>query len=232
MRIIWINPVVKQMYEPGCLERFLKKHGFRQEECRKDWTETVRQEYAAAVEHAACPVADVRCPEVERLLREDYGGCGVLIPDIEPILLHCAREISGREELRGMEKVITTPCRSLADAGNRLELPDTRFVSWKQLLEEFSGAPEGKQPEQSPIPPGFFHAMGSLASSITGEDRIREYLRKKNYGETRMIEMLFCRDGCHHGDGIVGCGGGGIVSCGGDGIMGCGANRIMGCGRK
>lgn len=207
MRVIWINPVVRQMYDHDCLHRFLEKHGYRQAECRSDWGEKVRQEYGKAAQTTKLPVADVRCPEVEKLLRGTYEGCGVVVPKIEPILIHCAREISGRRELQGIEKVITTPCQSLADMGNALKLQDTSFVSWKRFLQEVSDAPKGRQLEKSPIPPGFFQPLGCPVTSVTGEASIRDYLQKRDYGKARLIEMLMCEGGCHHGDGVIGCGG-------------------------
>lgn len=203
MRFIWINPVVKQMYAPDCLDEFLQKHGYRQVFCRKDWVKTVWQEYGTLVEQSRSPVADVRCPAVERLLREEYGSCGIFVPRIEPILLHCAREISGRVELQGKEKIITTPCRILADMGNEQKLPDTRFVSWKQFLWELSDTLPGRRLGESPIPPGFFQPLGCRAVSLTGEDAIRNYLREDGSGDPRVIEMLFCKGGCHHGDGVI-----------------------------
>lgn len=204
MRFIWINPVVKQMYDPDCLDQFLQKHGFRQAECREDWIGAVLREYDTLEKNSDCPVADVRCPAVERLLREEYEACGILIPHIEPILLHCAREISSRIELQGKEKIITTPCRILADMGNEQRLPDTRFVAWNQFLRELSDTLPGKRLEESPIPPGFFRPLGCHVASITGEAAIRSYLQESDCGKARVIEMLFCRGGCHHGDGVIG----------------------------
>ena len=73
----------------------MKNHGFCRVNCREDWGTAVREKYRKLTKEVTGAVADVRCPVVERLLREmDHPG--LTAPDIEPILLHCAREISGR----------------------------------------------------------------------------------------------------------------------------------------
>ena len=47
-------------------------------------------------------------------IREYINEEETLIPQIDPILIHCGIEISNREDLKGKKKVITTPCESLA----------------------------------------------------------------------------------------------------------------------
>ena len=203
MRYIWINPVVDRMYDRSCLHLLLQKHGYLRVECRENWGQRVLKEYKRLAESSQVPVADVRCPKVWKLLEERYKGNGILIPAIEPILMHCARVIAGREELKGKAKVITTPCEILADIGNKAKLPETRFVSWKQFLLELGERLESEKLESSPIPPGFFQNLQCLVVSITGEDEVCSYLKNGDYGAARMIELLWCRDGCHHGDGVI-----------------------------
>lgn len=69
------------------------------------------------------------CPEAVRLLEEiqkepenESGIENLKVAPIEPILLHCARELSTRPDLADGEKIITTPCQSLAVLGNSLGL--------------------------------------------------------------------------------------------------------------
>lgn len=202
MIYIWINPVVDQMYDRDSLDCFLLRHGYLRVECQGDWGREVREKYKKLVEQTKGPVADVRCPAVEKLLREQYGAGEILIPEIEPILMHCAREISGREALKGKEKIIVTPCQALADLGKEAELPKTRFVSWKAFLEELGERPKARYLSASPIPPGFFKGLECPAVSVTGEDEITDYLRTGKYRTAGMIELLWCKDGCHHGDGV------------------------------
>ena len=58
-----------------------------------------------------------------------------LIPEIDPILIHCGIELANREDLKGKKKIITTPCESLANYGNKKNLEDTVFISWKEFIK-------------------------------------------------------------------------------------------------
>lgn len=215
MAYIWINPVVASMYEPKTLDEFLEKHGYKQVKTSEDWLHIVKEKYRAAVNEAKGPVMDMRCPKSREVMDSAGIVSEVTLPAIEPILIHCAREISEREDLRGEEKVITTPCQALADMGNALNLPDTRFVSWSRLLKTFDDAPLkdketliSKTLKESPIPPGFFEELKLQTVSLTGEDEIQEYFQthfaKGTPNNVQLVEMLFCKHGCHNGDGICG----------------------------
>ena len=210
MAYIWINPVTESMYESKALTEFLQRHGYKQVKAKVDWINIVKEKYQIAVSKAASPVMDMRCPKAKEVL-DDLGVTSDLtIPTIEPILIHCAREISTRKDLQGEEKVITTPCQVLADMGNALKLPNTIFMPWNRFLMMYGDRPiEHKLRqtlEKSPIPPGFFEGMGLKTVSLTEEDEIREYFQKRNSKDTteniQLVEMLFCKNGCHNGDGI------------------------------
>ena len=191
MAYIWINPVAESMYEPHALTDFLKKHGYEQIKTTGDWLNVVKEKYRMEVQEADKPVIDMRCPKTKEVLDESGVTSNVTIPEIEPILIHCARELSGREDLQGEEKVITTPCKALADMGNALKLPNTWFVPWNQFLRTLGGKPTGyilkhnsypdsitipQSPQESPIPPGFFKGLEFNTASVTGEDEILGYL--------------------------------------------------------
>ncbi len=117
-------------------------------------------------------LADARCPEAVRLLEEiqkepenESGIENLKVAPIEPILLHCARELSTRPDLADGEKIITTPCQSLAVLGNSLGLENTRFIAWNRLA---GGEVRVRAIEDSPIPPG-----GILRESAGKMDRRR-----------------------------------------------------------
>lgn len=136
---------------------------------------------------------------------------GLAVPAIEPILLHCAREITGRPELWGEKKIITTPCQALADAGNELGLSDTEFIPWNRLLERLEPSRwpgDGNRLkagtlEESPIPPGFFSSLGEV-DSVTGPDAVERYLGRECWKGVKLVELLYCDGGCHNGDGVTG----------------------------
>ncbi len=214
MTYIWINPVAEGMYEPKKLTNFLQKHGYKQVKVTDDWLNIVKEKYQIAVTKASDrPVMDMRCPKTKQVMDEMDVTSKFTVPEIEPILIHCAREISVREDLQGEEKVITTPCQALADMGNALELPYTTFVTWNQFLTILNDRPLKDEKtltawplKESPIPPGFFKGLEVQTVSLTGEDEIREYFQtrfaKGTSNNVQLVEMLFCKHGCHNGDGV------------------------------
>ena len=210
MTYIWINPVTESMYESKALMEFLQKHGYQQVKVSEDWLNIVKEKYRATVMGASGPVIDIRCPKTKQVLDKMGITSKFTVPTIEPILIHCAREISEREDLQGEEKIITTPCKALADMGNALKLPQTIFMTWNHFLAKFDDRPTENQPtkqlKESPIPPGFFEGLNLTTVSLTGEDEIREYFEARNSREMtddiQMIEILFCKHGCHNGDGL------------------------------
>ena len=49
---------------------------------------------------------------------------------------------------------------------------------------------------------GFFEKLKLSTKSLTGEDEIREYFQSMQKEKADLIEMLYCKGGCHKGDGI------------------------------
>lgn len=221
MTYIWVNPVSESMYDGSELARFLMNNDLNWVKCKMDWGRIVKEKYRKLVEEGGETLADARCPmacgQVRDLLaadghelgsKEAWGGKdgnqpGLMVPDIEPILIHCAREISGREDLRDGNKIITTPCKSLADMGNNLNLTDTCFITWNGFLDILGQSPERRALHTSPIPPGFFRSMKEKTDSLTGKDTIERYVKDELWKKVRLVEMLYCDMGCHNGDGVI-----------------------------
>ena len=233
MSYLWINPVSERMVSEQNLKRILAEHQLTRVCCREDWGGIVLKQYEELMEHADGTVADARCPEAVNLIERynEERNLSIQVADIEPILIHCARELSARADLADGEKIITTPCRILAEQGNALELPHTRFVSWKDFLSELGEALE-PAPEASPIPPGFFTGLSVPVLSLSGQEEIEAYLRDETIPEIQetaagiltgtieagdrnvkkdtaraersplLLELLYCRQGCHMGDGV------------------------------
>ena len=229
MTYLWINPVSERMVSEQNLKRILTEHQLTQVRCQEDWGGIVLKQYAELMEHADGTVADARCPEAVNLIERynEERNLSIQVADIEPILIHCARELSARADLADGEKIITTPCRILAEQGNALELPHTRFVSWKDFFSELG---ESLEPEASPIPPGFFTGLSVPVVSLSGREDIEDYLEERSRTsegelEDRMmsgtagsqnigaviadagrkpllLELLYCPKGCHMGDGV------------------------------
>ena len=132
MTYLWINPVSERMISGAALEGLLRRHQLTRVTCQGDWGEIVLRKYRELLEHADGTFADARCPAAVSLVHSLQPE--IRIADIEPILIHCARELAERPDLANGEKIITTPCRILADMGNKLELKDTHFVPWNRFL--------------------------------------------------------------------------------------------------
>lgn len=204
MIYIWINPVTESMYESDELNAFLHRHGYERITASGDWLNIVKEKYKIAVGETKHTVIDMRCPKIRGFV-EEYNISDVTMPNIKPILIHCAQEISGREDLCGKEKIITTPCQALADIGNALGLAETCFIPWNQFVISTGDPLREKRLKESPIPPGFFDGTELKTISITGEEEIRGYFENYKPGEVPLAEMLFCKDGCHNGDGVRMC---------------------------
>lgn len=240
MTYLWINPVSERMVSEQALKRILTEHQLTQVRCREDWGAMVLEKYKERMEQANGTVADARCPEAVNLIERynEEENLSIQVADIEPILIHCARELSARSDLADGGKIITTPCRILAEKGNALELPRTRFVSWKDFLSELGETLESA-PEASPIPPGFFTGLSVPVLSLSGQEAIEAYLQNAAMSEAQktadrmmagiagvgnqdtesgerklkedtagtersplLLELLYCRQGCHMGDGV------------------------------
>lgn len=208
MAYIWINPVAESMYDSKALTEFLQKHDYKQVKVTVDWLNIVKEKYCMAVRETDNVVIDMRCPKTKDVLDELGVTSDVTTPVIEPILIHCAREISNRKDLQGEEKVITTPCQTLADMGNALNLSQTTFMPWNRFLLMVGDRPvEDSKLSASPIPPGFFEGLEMQTVSLSGEDEIKAYFQtnflKDSTDDAQLVEMLFCKHGCHNGDGIL-----------------------------
>lgn len=155
MRYVFINPVTAQMYDTEALEQQLARAGYKRVECATAWRDVVKARYAGLISDDGPAWADARCPMAVRLL-DRLRPEGLQAAPIEPILLCCARELSLRRELDDGVKFITTPCRALADAGNALGLPRTRFETWREFArrERIDLCPHALR--ACPVPPGFF----------------------------------------------------------------------------
>jgi hypothetical protein len=202
MKYIWINPVVADMYQPEDLRHFLKSHGFIQVEVSLDWLEIVRKKYRTLLENTEHTVIDMRCPKAIDFIDAYELRHKVEVPSIEPILLHCAREICQKEELQGTEKIITTPCQALADLGNSLKLAETTFLPWNKFLSSLDDSLEAVLPSESPIPLGFFDTLDCKKISVTEKQNICDLFENFRPNEYDLIELLYCKNGCHNGDGI------------------------------
>ena len=203
MRYILINPVTESMYSEIVLNDFLTRHGYIKVSCETDWSKIVIKKYEKLLKNSKGTVIDMRCPMAYEMFINEKDTEGLIFHDTEPILIHCAREISLRKELNGYEKLIITPCKSLADMGNSLGLNETVFITWLDFLHTLGSDLPYEIIQSTPIPLGYFKDIKVEQFGVSGERKIKNFLHNKEWKKLRLIELLFCNEGCHNGDGVI-----------------------------
>ena len=201
-KLVWLNPVVKSIYELAALKKSLQDKGFSVMECEKDHANSVKNAYKNALAQKEL-IFDSRCPRAVNFIRANFKEQAALISNLNPILIESALELSAK--LKEDEWLyVTTPCEDLAELGRGLNLARTTFLTWKSFKEQNEINLETKKLEASPVPPGFFTNLGVKTLSLGNKEKIQNALsykfsELKNY---RIVELLYCENGCHNGDGL------------------------------
>ena len=205
MTYIFINPVVDSMYIKKELDELLLRNGYTRVAVKEDWHKIVKEKYNKALKLTGKTILDRRCPLAIDTITEYISDNDTFIPEIDPILIHCGIEIANMEDLRGHQKIITTPCESLASYGNSKNLKDTTFISWKEFIKHLNKGEEAnvKKLDSSPIPPGYFNNLDAKISSLSGKENIISYFKNNLHKENDLVEMLYCSNGCNNGDGVL-----------------------------
>ena len=201
-KVVWLNPVVKNIYDFAALKEILQERGFSVVECEKDHVNSVKNAYKNALVQKEL-IYDSRCPRAVNFIRENFKEQADLISNLNPILIESALELSAK--LKENEWLyVTTPCEDLAQLGRGLNLARTTFLTWRSFREQNAINLKTRNIEQSPIPPGFFANLDVKTLSLSSKERIENALlykfsELKNY---QIIELLYCENGCHNGDGL------------------------------
>ncbi len=201
--LLWLNPVVWNMYDQQSLAAELAAKNFTIVHCEQDHITHVKQQYRQAVANHTNCVVDMRCPLAVSYIKQTYATDQLVFPAIHPILIHCAQELHQRYANDPEHQLsIITPCQSLQELGNSLHLPQTLFLTWNEFVQKYGIISEKRHLTQSPIPPGFFQEYGERTDSLASKQQIDAYFTSGNKKHTEMLEMLYCPDGCHNGDGV------------------------------
>lgn len=205
MAYIFINPVVGNMYKKEELDELLLNNGYSRVEVETDWHKIVKEKYNETLKSTEKTLLDQRCPLAIDTISEYINDEDTLIPQIDPILIHCGIELANREDLKGKKKIITTPCESLASYGNKKNLEDTVFISWKDFIKNLNSHNKSmvKMLDESPIPPGYFDSLEAKVTSLSGEENIVSYFKNNLHKKDDLVEMLYCTNGCNNGDGVL-----------------------------
>lgn len=203
MNYIWINPVARAMYGYENIKNILEAKGFMCVEAQHDWSGIVREKYGDAVRtKTGGTVVDGRCPKAYQMVKQQFCDKNLRFEDIQPILIHTAIDLSQDERYQKKKKWITTPCQCLADEGNGLHLENTEFMTWREFMRIHHIPLQAVQLQASPIPPGFFAGLPARVNSMTKENVITDYFAAGAYEKDDLVELLYCQNGCHNGDGI------------------------------
>ncbi|WP_283607451.1 hypothetical protein [Faecalispora anaeroviscerum] len=201
-RFVWLNPVSVAMYGEEYLLGQLKTKGVEAVECRLNHIDSVREKYWQVISQTDRCIADMRCPLAVDYVKKRYAPDFLEYPPIEPILLHCARELHQQFSGQG-ELLVTTPCSALKELGTSLHLPGVEFLTFLELAARYHIPLHRKQLEASPIPPGFFSELGDAVKILDSREKIDHYFSEPIPGaHPALLEMLYCKAGCHHGDGV------------------------------
>ena len=205
MAYIFINPVVCNMYKKEELDELLLNNGYSRVEVETDWHKIVKEKYNETLKSTEKTLLDQRCPLAIDTISKYINDEDTLIPQIDPILIHCGIELANREDLKGKKKIITTPCESLASYGNKKNLEDTVFISWKEFIKDLNSHNKSmvKMLDESPIPPGYFDSLEAKVTSLSGEENIVSYFKNNLHKKDDLVEMLYCTNGCNNGDGVL-----------------------------
>ena len=200
-KLLWLNPVVKNMYDFSALKELLQNKGFNIVECEKDHVSDIKNSYKNLCSKGM--VLDSRCPRAVNFIRSNFKEFSNNISSLNPILIESAIELSSKLK-EGEWLYITTPCEDLAELGNSLKLERTTFLTWKKFKELNDINLQISKIESSPIPPGFFENLDIKTLSLCSKEKIQnafsyKFSELKNY---QIIELLYCENGCHNGDGL------------------------------
>lgn len=200
---IWLNPVVWSMYDKAKLEHAVCSRGYEIVECHEDHLSKVKNGYDDVISKSPFCVMDMRCPAAVAYAREHYPHSEVVYADIDPILINAAAELSRRfEGEKDCLLTVITPCRELCELGRAKQFVNTRFLTWNEFKEMSDIRLEQKTLDNSPIPPGFFSSYGEEGISLSTEEELDEFFGKKNFVGKKIAEMLYCKEGCHNGNGV------------------------------
>lgn len=200
-KYIWLNPVVINSYPLSLLKEKVNSVGFTLVKPKQDYAEIVKNKYKDLINLSnqnQFPILDNRCP----LMVDFFNHKHILgrLANIDPILIHIAKELANRDDLFDGYKYIITPCQSLKIIGINLCLPETIFMTWDEWVCKYGGLSVTNKLTNSPIPLGFFSDISSNVLSITNDNLNLSLHDISNY---ELVEGLYCQNGCHNGDGVL-----------------------------
>lgn len=210
-RFVWLNPVIDRMAGndyPALLEA-IESRGYTVATCTEALPE-VREAYRSHLGRSPVkPLIDARCPRITSVIREKFPRLSAQIAPIQPILIVCAGILYRRHVAPNPRKAsltVITPCSDLEDYGKALFGDRIRFKTWKAFQRDEGLMQLFPRADASPVPPGFFAYPGVRVLERNGAENVTDLLGrvegKRLDPQVEILELLYCRDGCHNGDGV------------------------------
>lgn len=206
---ILINPVASVMYKEhiGEIHTKLQNHKFKIVEPRCQQS-VVKEKYKKYCDGCDDTVLDNRCPAAIEFIYQKIELDGVVVPKIEPILIHTARDLYKEYLLKNKNAslTITTPCESLKILGKEIFKKEHKsriyFKTWNEICDMLNIERVAKR-TTTPIPMGFFKNLEIPISELSGALEIEKNLKSEILiKKPKLVEILYCKDGCHNGDGV------------------------------
>lgn len=196
---VWVNPVIMNLYDIEYLKDILLKSGFKIILSDRNNAEIVKNKFRQKCLNSNKCIIDSRCPKIYDYIDSDNNDYEYA--NINPILIETAIELKAKIK---NNIIITTPCIALADFGNSLNLEGLTFKTWRDFIKENNillDKNKKKKLNESPIPLGFFKGFDNVYS-VSGAKNILKVFKNKLYVNSKLLEALYCENGCHNGDGI------------------------------
>ena len=196
---VWVNPVIMVQYDIEYLKYILSKNSFEIVLPNKNCSDIVKNKYRKKYLNSDKCIIDSRCPKIYEYI--DNNDNSYEYANINPILIETAIELKAQIE---NNIIIITPCVALSNFGNSLNLEGLIFKTWIEFVKENNiilDENKKRKLNSSPIPLGFFKGFEKVYS-VTGEENILKVFKNKLYMNSKILEALYCDNGCHNGDGI------------------------------
>lgn len=196
---VWVNPVIMNLYGIEYLKGILLKSGFEIILSGGNSAEIVKNKFRQKCLNSNKCIIDSRCPKIYDYIDSDNNDYEYA--NINPILIETAIELKAKIK---NNIIITTPCIALTDFGNSLNLEGLTFKTWRDFIKENNillDKNKKKKLNESPIPLGFFKGFDNVYS-VSGAKNILKVFKNKLYINSKLLEALYCENGCHNGDGI------------------------------
>ena len=80
-KVVWLNPVVKNIYDFAALKEILQDKGFSVVECKKDHVKSIKNAYKNALAQSEL-IYDSRCPRAVNFIRANFKEQADLISNL------------------------------------------------------------------------------------------------------------------------------------------------------